>query len=63
MSNPHGYLDQIENVGDLKKLSVEALPHLADEIREFILQKVSNTGAPLRMLLRLPRNLEDYLLQ
>jgi len=47
MSIHHGYLDRIENVGDLKKLSREELPHLADEIREYMLQKVSNTGGHL----------------
>ena len=40
-------LEQINGVGDLKRLSVGQLKPLADEIREFILGSVSRTGGHL----------------
>ena len=38
------YLDHINSPSDLKKLSVDELPALADEVREILLQKISNAG-------------------
>ena len=35
------YLDKINSPADLKKLSVEELPVLADEVRAVLLKKVS----------------------
>lgn len=40
-------LETIHNPADLKKLSVDQLPSLAEEIREFLLQTVSETGGHL----------------
>src|SRR5690554_6267451 len=40
-------LDIIDNPGDLKKLNQEELETLAQEIRHFILEKVSLTGGHL----------------
>ncbi|MBR3539663.1 MAG: 1-deoxy-D-xylulose-5-phosphate synthase, partial [Eubacterium sp.] len=37
-------LDQINKENDIKKLAPEEYPALADEIREFLLEKVSKTG-------------------
>ncbi len=37
-------LEQIESPSDLKKLSVESLPCLAEEVREKIIETVSQTG-------------------
>lgn len=40
-------LETIQNPTDLKKLSVDQLPSLAEEVREFLLQTVSETGGHL----------------
>ncbi len=40
-------LETIQQPADLKKLSVAQLPQLAEEIREFLLQTVSETGGHL----------------
>ncbi len=40
-------LETIQQPADLKKLSVAQLPQLADEIREFLLQTISETGGHL----------------
>lgn len=40
-------LETIHNPADLKKLSADQLPSLAEEIREFLLQTVSETGGHL----------------
>jgi 1-deoxy-D-xylulose-5-phosphate synthase len=40
-------LEAIQNPADLKKLSVEQLPELAEEIRAFLLSTVSETGGHL----------------
>ena len=41
------YLDQINQTGDIKKLPPEAYGPLAEEIRAFLIQKVSVTGGHL----------------
>ena len=41
------YLENINSIDDLKKLSVEELPILASEIREFLIKSVSDTGGHL----------------
>ncbi|HEY3306969.1 MAG TPA: 1-deoxy-D-xylulose-5-phosphate synthase [Desulfuromonadaceae bacterium] len=41
------YLDKINSPADLKKLKLEELPFLAGEVREFLLETVSNTGGHL----------------
>ncbi|MHC4069541.1 MAG: 1-deoxy-D-xylulose-5-phosphate synthase [Planctomycetota bacterium] len=41
------FLEQIDNPDDLKKLSVEQVKQLAEEIRSFILSSVSKTGGHL----------------
>ena len=38
------YLDHINSPSDLKKLSIDELPALADEVRSVLLQKISNAG-------------------
>ena len=40
-------LDRINSPADLKKLIVEMLPALAQEIRDFMVEKVSKTGGHL----------------
>ena len=45
--NDSPLLESIDNVQDLKNLSIEELPRLADEIRQFIIQTVSKTGGHL----------------
>ena len=40
-------LQHIESPDDLKKLSRDDLPQLANELRAFILHSVSNTGGHL----------------
>ena len=40
-------LDSIHNPADLKKLSRDELPALADELRQFVLDSVSKTGGHL----------------
>ncbi len=41
------YLEKIEKAGDVKKLSMEEVKILAEEIREFLIEKISNTGGHL----------------
>ena len=41
------YLEQIEQANDIKKIETEHLEELAEEIREFLLQKISMTGGHL----------------
>lgn len=41
------YLDSIKNIGDLKKLSINELEKLSNEIRLFLLDKISNVGGHL----------------
>lgn len=41
------YLDQINQTGDIRKIPKSALPELAQEIREFLIEKVSVTGGHL----------------
>ena len=43
----HNYLDQIKNPADLKKMKVEDLPVLAEEIRDRIISTVSSNGGHL----------------
>ncbi len=45
--NDFPLLESIDNVQDLKNLSIEELPQLANEIRQFIIQNVSKTGGHL----------------
>jgi len=40
-------LDKIDSPIDLKKLTIPDLPHLAEEIRQFLIQKLSATGGHL----------------
>ena len=40
-------LDQIDGQNDIKKLSQEELKDLAEEIRQFLISKVSKTGGHL----------------
>jgi 1-deoxy-D-xylulose-5-phosphate synthase len=40
-------LDSIDSPSDLKKLTIEQLPHLAKEIRELMIEAVSKTGGHL----------------
>jgi len=46
-SNNFALLEKIETVEDLKGLTVEELPHLSQEIRQFMLQHVSMNGGHL----------------
>ena len=41
------FLDQIQGPADLKKLEAEDLPALAEEIRETLINSLSNTGGHL----------------
>ncbi len=41
------FLNQVDNPQDLKKLAVEDLPHLSDEIREFLVDSIAKTGGHL----------------
>ena len=41
------FLEQIDSPDDLKKLSVEQVKQLAEEIRSFILSSVSKTALAL----------------
>lgn len=41
------YLDKIDSPTDLKKLKLEQLPALAEEVRGFLLETVSTTGGHL----------------
>ena len=40
-------LEAIHSPADLKKLNIDQLPDLADEVREFLLATVSETGGHL----------------
>lgn len=42
-----GYLDNINNPDDLKKLNIDELNYLACEIREFLINSISKTGGHL----------------
>lgn len=44
---PGTLLDTINSPADLKKLPIEKLPQLADEIRDFMIEVVSHTGGHL----------------
>ncbi len=41
------YLEEINKVGDIKKIGTEHLSDLSDEIREFLIEKISYTGGHL----------------
>ena len=41
------YLEKINSPEDLKKLSIDKLDTLADEIRKFLVDSVSHTGGHL----------------
>lgn len=41
------YLDKINKVGDIKKISPDHLNILSNEIREFLIEKISHTGGHL----------------
>ena len=41
------YLEKISQAGDIKKLNGEELAALAQEIREFLIEKISSTGGHL----------------
>jgi len=41
------YLDKIQSPADLRKLPVEALPKVAEELRDFLVTSVSETGGHL----------------
>ncbi|GAK59688.1 1-deoxy-D-xylulose-5-phosphate synthase 2 [Candidatus Vecturithrix granuli] len=47
MSNVERILEQINSPQDLQQLSEDQLPHLAEEIREFLLSTLSKTGGHL----------------
>ena len=40
-------LEQIEKVNDIKKIEKEKLPELAQEIRDFLVEKISTNGGHL----------------
>jgi len=46
-NNEFSMIESIDNVEDLKKLKIEELPYLAEEIRQLIIQTVSKTGGHL----------------
>ena len=37
-------LERIQKANDIKKLAPEELPELAQEIRQFLIEKISRTG-------------------
>lgn len=41
------YLDKIDSPADLRQLPLEALPEVAEELRQFILEKISRIGGHL----------------
>lgn len=41
------YLEKIQKTGDIHKIGAEALPYLAEEIRQFLIENVSKTGGHL----------------
>lgn len=45
--NGYIYLDKVNSPGDLKALPKEAIPLLADELRDFLVKSVSKTGGHL----------------
>ena len=47
----HEILKSIENVGDIKKLNIDRLGLLCDELRDEIIDKVSETGGHLASIL------------
>ena len=40
-------LDKIKGVGDIKKINPQDYPELAQEIRDFLIEKISKTGGHL----------------
>ena len=40
-------LERIQKANDIKKLAPEELPELAQEIRQFLIEKISRTGGHL----------------
>ena len=40
-------LDNIKNVNDIKNINASDYPALAQEIREFLIEKISRTGGHL----------------
>lgn len=46
-NNDFELLEKVDNVSNLKKLGIEDLPQLAEEIRQFIIQTVCKTGGHL----------------
>ena len=40
-------LEKIQKANDIKKLNQEELPVLAQEIRQFLIEKISKTGGHL----------------
>lgn len=44
---PRSLLDSIQSPADLKKIPLEALPDLAEEVRQELLEVISNTGGHL----------------
>ena len=40
-------LERIQKANDIKKLAPEELPELAQEIRQFLIEKISRTGRHL----------------
>ena len=45
--NTHTLLEKIDNPSQMKELSVAELTQLANELREFIIQSVSQSGGHL----------------
>ena len=50
--NNYKLLESIKTPSDLKKIELNRLPQLADEIRQFIIQTVSKTGGASWFLFR-----------
>ena len=46
-------LDTINNPNDIKNIPEDQLPELADEIRSFLIRKISKTGGHLRRFFNL----------
>ena len=43
----YSFLDKVNNINDLKKLKIKELPGLCDDIRSFLVDKISKTGGHL----------------
>ena len=41
-------LDQIQQTNDIKKIAPKDYPQLAEEIRQFLIEKISHTGGHLK---------------